>query len=301
MRDAAAPPRNPVRPAVEGGRHVLAWDDVRLEIDAATGGRVTALRLGGREPALRSGGGRRQLRVDVLAQPADRLGLAAARRDRSRALSRGDRSRRAIVHAQRDQPGARRVRREALRGRRRPRRRDVRLRHPQPRRGGRCGSRPGRSRASRRAGCRLFPTGTGPFTLSAVEPGRARGARRHLVRVRRRRRDRPPEAVRRRPRGLAGARRRRRAAGEDVRDRAARRAGAGRGADRDLRDARAHLRRGRGAGRVRGRSRPAQRSPGAWSGWSAGCPPRFRARSAARRCSTSSAASSRPTAPPRAG
>ena len=45
----------PVKPAVEGGRHVLAWDDVRLEIDAATGGRVTALRLGGRnllsEPA----------------------------------------------------------------------------------------------------------------------------------------------------------------------------------------------------------------------------------------------------------
>jgi hypothetical protein len=48
-------PPQPVKPAVEGGRHVLAWDDVRLEIDAATGGRVTALRLGGRnllsEPA----------------------------------------------------------------------------------------------------------------------------------------------------------------------------------------------------------------------------------------------------------
>jgi hypothetical protein len=41
------PPPQPVRPAVEGGRHVLAWGDVRLEIDAATGGRVTALRLGG--------------------------------------------------------------------------------------------------------------------------------------------------------------------------------------------------------------------------------------------------------------
>jgi hypothetical protein len=41
------PPPQPVKPAVEGGRHVLAWDDVRLEIDAATGGRVTALRLGG--------------------------------------------------------------------------------------------------------------------------------------------------------------------------------------------------------------------------------------------------------------
>src|SRR3954468_5826163 len=49
------PSPQPVRPAVEGGRHVLAWDDVRLEIDAATGGRVTALRFGGRnllsEPA----------------------------------------------------------------------------------------------------------------------------------------------------------------------------------------------------------------------------------------------------------
>src|SRR6185369_14206993 len=39
----------PVKPAVEGGRHVLAWDDVRVEIDAATGARVIALRLGGRE------------------------------------------------------------------------------------------------------------------------------------------------------------------------------------------------------------------------------------------------------------
>ena len=40
---------------MDGGRHVLAWDDVRLEVDAAIGGRVTALRLGGRnllsEPA----------------------------------------------------------------------------------------------------------------------------------------------------------------------------------------------------------------------------------------------------------
>jgi hypothetical protein len=48
-----------VKPIVEGGRHVLAWDDVRLEIDAATGGRVTALRLAGRnlltEPAADAG------------------------------------------------------------------------------------------------------------------------------------------------------------------------------------------------------------------------------------------------------
>jgi len=33
---------------MDGGRHVLAWNDVRLEIDAATGGRVTALAIGGR-------------------------------------------------------------------------------------------------------------------------------------------------------------------------------------------------------------------------------------------------------------
>jgi hypothetical protein len=49
------PSPSPVKPAVEGGRHVLAWDDVRVEIDAATGGRITALRFGGRnllsEPA----------------------------------------------------------------------------------------------------------------------------------------------------------------------------------------------------------------------------------------------------------
>jgi len=53
------PEPQPVKPALEGGRHVLAWDDVRLEIDAATGGRVTALRFGGRnllsEPAADAG------------------------------------------------------------------------------------------------------------------------------------------------------------------------------------------------------------------------------------------------------
>jgi Domain of unknown function (DUF4380) len=53
------PPARPVRPTIDGGRHVLAWDDVRVEIDAATGGRVTALRLGGRnlltEPAADGG------------------------------------------------------------------------------------------------------------------------------------------------------------------------------------------------------------------------------------------------------
>src|SRR3954471_4383703 len=53
------PSPQPVRPAIEGGRHVFAWDDVRLEIDAAIGGRVTALRVGGRnllsEPAADAG------------------------------------------------------------------------------------------------------------------------------------------------------------------------------------------------------------------------------------------------------
>ena len=42
------PSPSPVKPTVDGGRHVLAWDDVRVEIDAAVGGRVTALRFGGR-------------------------------------------------------------------------------------------------------------------------------------------------------------------------------------------------------------------------------------------------------------
>jgi hypothetical protein len=55
-----APPQpQPVKPTVEAGRQVLAWDDVRLEIDAATGGRVTALRFGGcnllTEPAADAG------------------------------------------------------------------------------------------------------------------------------------------------------------------------------------------------------------------------------------------------------
>ncbi|HXU04770.1 MAG TPA: DUF4380 domain-containing protein [Polyangia bacterium] len=53
------PAPQPVKPAVEGGRHVLAWDGARVEIDAATGGRVTALRFGGRnllsEPAADAG------------------------------------------------------------------------------------------------------------------------------------------------------------------------------------------------------------------------------------------------------
>ncbi|HMF40132.1 MAG TPA: DUF4380 domain-containing protein [Polyangia bacterium] len=49
------PSPQPVRPTIEGGRHVLAWNDLRLEVDAETGGRVTALRFRGRnllsEPA----------------------------------------------------------------------------------------------------------------------------------------------------------------------------------------------------------------------------------------------------------
>ena len=53
------PSASPVKPTIDGGRHVFAWDDVRVEIDAATGGRVTALCLGGRnllsEPAADAG------------------------------------------------------------------------------------------------------------------------------------------------------------------------------------------------------------------------------------------------------
>jgi hypothetical protein len=39
---------DPVLPLLQEGRHVLAWDDVSFEVDARTGGRVTALRLAGR-------------------------------------------------------------------------------------------------------------------------------------------------------------------------------------------------------------------------------------------------------------
>jgi Domain of unknown function (DUF4380) len=39
---------DPVLPRLQDGRHVLAWEDVSFEVDARTGGRVTALRLGGR-------------------------------------------------------------------------------------------------------------------------------------------------------------------------------------------------------------------------------------------------------------
>ncbi len=48
MVDVPAPKLNPIAPEVRDGRHVLAWDDVSFEVDARTGGRVTALRLGGR-------------------------------------------------------------------------------------------------------------------------------------------------------------------------------------------------------------------------------------------------------------
>jgi hypothetical protein len=37
----------PIAPSIQGGSHVLAWDEVSMEIDARVGGRVTALRLGG--------------------------------------------------------------------------------------------------------------------------------------------------------------------------------------------------------------------------------------------------------------
>ena len=48
MYDVPASKLNPITPELRDGRHVLAWDDVSFEVDARTGGRVTALRLGGR-------------------------------------------------------------------------------------------------------------------------------------------------------------------------------------------------------------------------------------------------------------
>jgi hypothetical protein len=48
MERVPAPKLNPIAPQMRDGRHVLAWDDVSFEVDARTGGRVTALRLGGR-------------------------------------------------------------------------------------------------------------------------------------------------------------------------------------------------------------------------------------------------------------
>jgi hypothetical protein len=48
MEGVPAPKLNPIAPQMRDGRHVLAWDDVSFEVDARTGGRVTALRLGGR-------------------------------------------------------------------------------------------------------------------------------------------------------------------------------------------------------------------------------------------------------------
>ena len=48
MYDVPASKLNPIAPELRDGRHVLAWDDVSFEVDARTGGRVTALRVGGR-------------------------------------------------------------------------------------------------------------------------------------------------------------------------------------------------------------------------------------------------------------
>jgi hypothetical protein len=39
----------PISPTIENGRHLLSWDDVSFEVDAALGARVTALRLGGHD------------------------------------------------------------------------------------------------------------------------------------------------------------------------------------------------------------------------------------------------------------
>ena len=48
MYDVPVLKLNPITPELRDGRHVLAWDDVSFEVDARTGGRVTALRVGGR-------------------------------------------------------------------------------------------------------------------------------------------------------------------------------------------------------------------------------------------------------------
>ena len=48
MYDVPASKLNPITPELRDGRHVLAWDDISFEVDARTGGRVTALRLDGR-------------------------------------------------------------------------------------------------------------------------------------------------------------------------------------------------------------------------------------------------------------
>ena len=151
---------------VEGGRHVLAWDDVSFEVDARTGGRVTALRLGGPQPPDRSGGRRRQLRVDVLDQPAERLGLAAGR-PRSTTPPTARRSRGRDRHAQRAQPAPGRRDREAV------------LRRPRARRGDRSSTgstTSGRGADRRRApwqitrvgpgGLTFYPSGDGSFPPS---------------------------------------------------------------------------------------------------------------------------------------
>ena len=103
------PPPQPVKPAVEGGRHVLAWDDVRLEIDAATGGRVTALRLGGRNLLSEPAADAANFGSTFWPSPQTAWGWPPVRGDRPRAVSRRGRARR-DRDAQRAQPGAGRVR-----------------------------------------------------------------------------------------------------------------------------------------------------------------------------------------------
>ncbi len=115
------------------------------------------------------------------------------------------------------------------------RRRAVRVPHPQPG----PGADPDRALADHpgRAGRPdVLPLGRGG--LPALEPRRARRARRHLVRLRQGVDHRAPEALRRRPRRVAGPRRRRRAAGEDLPGGPARGARARRGADRESTPAR---------------------------------------------------------------
>ena len=134
----------------------------------------------------------------------------------------------------------------------------------------------------------LLPVGRRAFR--PLEPARARGGRRHLVRLRQVEDHRRPEAVRRRARRVAGPRRPRRAAGEDVPGGAARGPRPRRGADRDLRQPRPYVHRGRGAGGLRDHPAGRRRWSGRWSGWSGICRPTCcrRAR-AAHRCWRTSA------------
>ena len=258
--------------------HVLAFADVSFEIDANVGGRVTALRLGGRNlltgptstpatSARRSGPARRRAGAGR-PSPRSITPPTRRRRGRTRLTMRGADQRRAglsvdkrFVVDPRDRAAAPDLSRFATGA------------------ASAVADRALADHAGGGGGLTFFPTGTGPSRRRTCG---AAGAGRHLVRVRRRRGDRTPQAVRRRRRGVAGPRRRRHAAGEDVRRRRPLAAGPGRGADRDLRLAGAQLRRDRAARGLRDhRARRARRSGGS-TGWWPSCRPTSSRRWAAR-------------------